>query len=251
LKDTNSYSLFIRRPTARDGKQEFTMFEATVQLFNAMGSTGRMHAPMAAGGYRGPERRNGNSAPQARWLSLMLDEIDYGMLLLDEHAQVLHANHAARAELDAGHPLQLLGRQLRARQATDVARLHEALSGAADRGLRRLLALGEGEHRANVAVIPLGNQATLVVLSKRHLSERISVQCFATQNGLTPAETRVLEGLCNGLEPREIAEQYSVGLATVRTQIGSIRAKTGADNIRALVRQVAVLPPMVSSLRQN
>jgi DNA-binding CsgD family transcriptional regulator len=265
--DTNFYSFVIRRPhRARDGTQEFTMFDATVQLINAMGSGTRLPLPghagvgtapgaaVPVGGYRGPERRQGgqgNQAAQARWLSLMLDEIDYGMLLLDDNAQVLHANHAARAELDAGHPLQLMGRHLRARHAQDVSRLHDALCGAASRGLRRLLALGEGDSRANVAVVPLGNQATLVVLSKRHLSERISVQCFATQNGLTPAETRVLEGLCNGLEPREIAELYAVGLATVRTQIGSIRSKTGAENIRALVRQVAVLPPMVSSLRKG
>jgi DNA-binding CsgD family transcriptional regulator len=198
--------------------------------------------------YRGPERRNG-APPIARWLSLMLDEIDYGMLLLNEDAELVHVNHAARAELDAGHPLQLLGRQLRARLPQDMARLHDALGGASQRGLRRLLALGEGAQRANIAVIPLGNRAALVVLSKRHLSERISVQCFASLHGLTPAETRVLDSLCEGLEPREIAELNDVGLATVRTQIGSIRAKTGADNIRALVRQVAVLPPILSSLR--
>ncbi len=207
-------------------------------------------APIAArsNAYRGPERRN-TEPPIARWLSLMLDEIDYGMLLLTEDAELVHVNHAARAELDAGHPLQLLGRQLRARYPQDVTRLHEALAGAAQRKLRKLLALGEGAQRVNIAVIPLGNDGTLVVLSKRHLSERISVQCFANLHRMTPAETRVLESLCEGLVPREIAEMNDVGLATVRTQIGSIRAKTGADNIRALTRQVAVLPPMVSSLR--
>jgi len=218
------------------------MFENPVAHFGAL--------PMPARGpdYRGPERRAG-TPPVARWLALMLDEIDYGMLLLADDAELVHVNHAARTELDAGHPLQLLGRQLRARHAQDVARLHDALSGAAQRGLRRLLALGEGTQRVNIAVIPLGNQATLVMLGKRHLTERISVQSFARMHGLTPAETRVLESLCEGLDPREIAELNVVGLATVRTQIGSVRAKTGADNIRALVRQVAVLPPMVSALR--
>ena len=215
------------------------MFEAPSVLTAAL-------PPFA--GYRGPERRAG-PAPVARWLSMMLDEIDYGMLLLTDEAELVHVNHAARAELDAGHPLQLLGRQLRARHAQDVARLHDALASAVQRGLRRLVSLGDGGDRVNIAVIPLGAKATLVVLGKRHLSERISVQCFARMHGLTPAETRVLESLCEGLDPREIAELNEVGLATVRTQIGSIRAKTGADNIRALVRQVAVLPPMVGALR--
>jgi hypothetical protein len=35
----------------------------------------------------------------------------------------------------------------------------------------------------------------------------------------------------------------------IRTQIGSIRIKTGACSIRALVQQVALLPPLVSALQ--
>jgi DNA-binding CsgD family transcriptional regulator len=197
--------------------------------------------------YHGPERR-AQSQP-SRWMAMMLDEVDYGMLLLGDDAELLHVNHAARRELDGEHPLQVLGRQLRARQPQDVARLHDALAGAAQRGLRRLVALGEGDERVNLSVIPLGPHATLVMLGRRELSQRLSVQCYARERHLTPAETRVLEGLCEGLAPREIAELHRVGLATVRTQIGSIRAKTAAENIRALVRQVAVLPPMVLALR--
>lgn len=203
---------------------------------------------VAAPPYRGPERRT-RGTPVLPWLEMMLDEVDYGMLLLADDAEALHVNHAARAEMDASHPLQLSGRQLRARLAADVARLHDALADAARRRLRRLVVLGEGAQRVNLAVIPLGQGRTLVVLGKRRLSERLSVQWFGSQHGLTPAESRVLESLCEGLTPREIAELGGVGLATVRTQIGSIRAKTGAKNIRELVRQVAVLPPMVSALR--
>jgi len=203
---------------------------------------------LRASSYRGPERRNATPSI-ARWLSLMLDEIDFGMLLLSDEGEVMHVNHAARADLDEDHPLQLRRSHLVARDAQDMARLHDALASASQRNLRRLLALGEGKHRVNIAVIPLGNRATLISLAKRHLSERISVQCFARLHNLTPAETRVLESLCEGLDPREIAELNVVGLATVRTQIGSIRAKTGADNIRDLVRQVAKLPPMVNAIR--
>jgi DNA-binding CsgD family transcriptional regulator len=234
----------VRLPPQRaDETGAIIMFENPAVLFGAA------LAPTRMADYRGPERRTGAPPPVARWLAQMLDEIDYGMLLLGDDAELVHVNHAARTELDAGHPLQLLGRQLRARHAHDVARLHDALAGASQRGLRKLVALGDGAQRVNVAVIPLGSNATLVVMNKRRLSERISVQAYARMHALTPAETRVLESLCEGLDPREIAELNEVGLATVRTQIGSIRAKTGADNIRALVRQVAVLPPMVSALR--
>jgi hypothetical protein len=98
--------------------------------------------------YRGPERRAAAStgAAGAPWLALMLDEIDYGMLLLGEEAQVLHANHAARAELDDGHPLLLCGGELRARRPQDAPALLDALQ-AARRGLRRLLTLGAARRR--------------------------------------------------------------------------------------------------------
>lgn len=198
--------------------------------------------------YCGPERRTGPT-PAARVLSMMLDEIDYGMLLLSDEGVLSHLNRAARADLDDEHPLRYEGGRLCARHARDNQRLREALESAAKRGLRKLISVGEGSARVNVAVIPIGAGASLVVLGKRRLSERISVDCFARLHKLTPAESRVLEGLCEGLEPKEVAELNVVGVATVRTQIGSIRAKTGADSIRALVRQVAVLPPIVGALR--
>jgi len=197
--------------------------------------------------YRGPERRASTPAV-SRWLAMMLDEVDYGMLLLTGDAEAVHVNFTARSELDDAHPLQLLGRQLRARHPQDVARLHDALASAAKRGLRRLIALGEAAERVSLSVIPLGEDSTLVVLGKRHPAQRLAVQFFARQHHVTPAETRVLEGLCEGHDPRDLAELHEVGLATVRTQIGSIRAKTGAANIRELVRQVAMLPPMVVAL---
>lgn len=221
------------------------------QVQSLLGLLGRGDA------YRGPERRAG-TAQSARWLALMLDEIDYGMVLLAEGGQVLHINHTARAELDGEHPLQVQAHTLQARLAQDAPLLQDALQ-AAQRGLRRLLTLGGREAPCTVAVVPLGpfgpmggagaSKATLLLLGKRQVCENLSVQWFARCHALTAAETRVLQALCEGLDPREVADRNGVGLATVRTQIGSIRGKTGAQSIRDLVRRVAVLPPMVSSLR--
>ena len=227
------------------------MFDTLIPALQ--GNRPALGTPAANTPYRGPERRS-TASQSSRWLALMLDEIDYGMVLLSDAGQVLHVNHAARAELDGRHPLQLLGRELRARLPQDLGPLQDALQ-AARRGLRRLVTMGERHEPFTMAVVPLGAaatgapQATLLMLGKKRVCESLSVQWFARTHALTPAETRVLEGLCQGLDPREVAEQHGVGLATVRTQIGSIRAKTGTESIRDLVRRVAVLPPMVSSLR--
>ena len=212
--------------------------------------------------YLGPERRT-RAATQTPWPPAMLDELDYGILLLSPDGQLMLMNHSARAELDAEHPLQIFGRELRAREPQDVAALHEALTAASTKGLRRLLSLGRGEHRVSLAVVPLGQggspgggqsgseggYASMVTLGKRRVCEQLSVQWFAQAHALTAAETRVLDALCCGLRPRHAAELQGVGLATVRTQVSSIRAKTGARDIRSLVQQLALLPPMVSSLR--
>ncbi len=208
--------------------------------------------------YHGPDRRAAGRDPAA-WLTRMLDEIDYGMLLVSADAQVTYLNHAARLELDGHHPLQLTDHHLGAHSPPDVAPLYEALA-AAQRGLRKLLTLGEGTQRVSISVVPLPDTAghgagvsegalTLLVLGKRQVCEQLSVQGYARSQNLTPAETRVLEGLCGGVRPSDIAQRGGVAVSTVRTQIGSIRAKTGASCIRELVRQVAVLPPLVGALR--
>lgn len=212
-------------------------------------------APIHLGARPVPRAEPAIDDPRAAWFGLMLDEIDYGVLLLDAELCVRHANLAARRELDATHPLACVGRTLLARAGHDAPAFDQALRGAIGRGLRRLLLLGDAGQRVAVAIVPLlapGDgrpSAVQVSLGKRQVCGVLSVQWFAHDHGLTGTETRVLEALCDGAAPNEIAERHGVGIATVRSQIGSIRAKTRCASIGALVRQIAVLPPLVDMLR--
>lgn len=201
--------------------------------------------------YRGPERR-GATLTLWRWLSAALDEIDYGIVLVGANGAAHHANEAALAELDAQHPLVLLHGELRARRNADAQQLLAALHDAQARGLRRLLTFGEGAQQVSVSVVPLGMPgATLVILGKRQMGADLAVQGFARLHRLTGGETRVLAALCAGSRPSEIAAEHGVALSTVRSQISSIRLKTGAASIRALLAQVAVLPPLMGRLRSG
>lgn len=208
----------------------------------------------------------------------LLDELDYGVVLLGETNRVLHANRAAQSVLQAHSSLDVADGCLRACRAGDAAALADGLAAAAQRGLRRFVTLGAEDTRIAVVLIPLGplgstlaqaslpsqpphgphgphaphgphGPLTLLVIGRRHLCERLSVQCFARAHKLTPAESNVLELLCEGLDPRDIATLNGVGIATVRTQVNRIREKTGAASIRRLIGQVATLPPMLSALR--
>jgi DNA-binding CsgD family transcriptional regulator len=182
-----------------------------------------------------------------------VDEVDYGLLLLSADRQVLHVNQAARQALRGEHPLVLLGGELRARSSHDAAPLLDALRLAAERGLRHLLSLGEGGRRVHLSVVPLGaagaDAGVLVVLGRRQVSGVLAVQCFARAHRLSTVEEQVLHALCEGLAPSQIAADHGVKIATVRTQISSIRAKTGTSTIRDLVQMVARLPPLVGVLR--
>jgi DNA-binding CsgD family transcriptional regulator len=203
----------------------------------------------------GPER--GKRAPLQSWMAAMLDEVDYGLLLVGMDAQVLHANKAALGELDNGGLMQIRDHVLHACSAVDEASLRMALDIAGRRGLRRLIHMGEGSERASVSVVPLpipeGThdllRPVLLVFGKRQMCEELSADGFSRAHGLTMAETQVLKRLCAGDTPKEIANKQGLQLSTVRSQLSSIRVKTSAHSIRDLVRQVAMLPPVVTSLR--
>ena len=173
---------------------------------------------------------------------------------LHDATTVAHANHSARAELEGDHPLQLAGNSLRARHAKDAAptarsdyRSHWPWHAA-------MLTLGLAQ-QVTVAVVPVTTDgpndrpAALLVLEKRQVCGQLSVQGFARCYGLTLAETSVLQALCDGLDPMEIARHNGVAVCTIRSQIGSLRAKTGAASIRELLSRVAALPPLGAALR--
>ncbi len=189
------------------------------------------------------------------WLSGLLDQLDYGLVVLDEAAAALHANRLAREWLAmAAAPLRLQGGHVRATEARDSGPFLRALTGAACRGWRALLAFGEGSQGMSAALGPLpGAHAAapglaLLVIGRRQVCDALTAQMFASRHGLTLAESQVLQLLCSGLAPREIAGRQCIALSTVRSHIGSIRSKTRARTIATLVREVALLPPLGHAL---
>ena len=206
-----------------------------------------------------PERRRAASL-SSQWLSLVLEELDYGVLLLNAGGQVLHCNLAARRCLEAGnHPLLLAHGHVKARNSNDDEALTEALRAAEQAGRRCLLKLTGGKNQscqqANVVVVPLNRDvsqaAVLLVLERPQLCGELAAQWFAMRYKLTPTETSVLKALSTGDKPGRVAQQQGVAISTVRSQIQSIRAKSGAGSISELLRQLAMLPPLMSALRME
>lgn len=183
----------------------------------------------------------------------VLDEIDYGLILVDESAQVRFANHVALRECAAGPTVRMRDGIVSMQQESDQSALLKALS-AARLGARSLLQLHSTAETQMVAIVPLAGASatsTLMVFGKMQPCEPLSVDFFARAYHLSHAENAVLRALCGGSCPDEIARQIGVAISTVRTQIGSIRAKTGTRSIRELIRRVTSLPPIVPMLHRH
>jgi DNA-binding CsgD family transcriptional regulator len=210
--------------------------------------------------YRGPERRKGPAASLAQLLACVLDEVDYGLLMLSADGAVVHANHAARTELASSTSLRLVAQRLVGRTSTEQRQLDRALAAARDDGVRTLLTIatqGIGQDRVGLSIVPLpvaltqarAGHAVLISFERGRIAETLSVDAHAREHGLTLREQQVLAALCDGLRAKEIAARLEIGEATVRTHVKNIKAKTGCASIVDIVKQVSRLPPMVAALR--
>ena len=209
--------------------------------------------------YRGPERRNGPAASLAQLLACVLDEVDYGLLMLSADGAVVHANHAARSELASTTSLRLAGRRLVSRTASEQRQLDDALAAARDGGRRTMLTIATDglQGRVGLSIVPLpaalteahAGHAVLISFERSRIAETLSIDAHAREHGLTMREQQVLAALCDGLRAKEIAARLQIGEATVRTHVNNIKAKTGCASIVDIVNQVSRLPPMVTALR--
>ena len=183
-------------------------------------------------------------------LSQVMDVLAHGVMVASFKGQLLHANQAARHELARRRVLAVHEGHLHTTDAAQARILTQALTKAAS-GLRSLMALrAPGRLRVNIAVVPLRpdrpQQTTSVALvfSRASVCDAVMLCFFARTHGLTPCEEQVLGILCQGFSAPQIAVQLNVAVSTIRSHVRSMCAKTHSRGVRALVSQVAVLPPI-------
>jgi DNA-binding CsgD family transcriptional regulator len=202
----------------------------------------RLEAARAAGPRREPPE------PAGTGLAMIMDELAHGVLVASAKGQLLHANQAARHELARRQILSVHEGQLQATDDRQSRLLLQALA-KAEAGLRSLIALRSAAGRLSIAVVPLRAapaqpRAIGLFLSRTTVCDTLMLCFFARSHGLTPAEEQVLAILCQGHSTPEVARRLQVAVSTVRTHVRSLCAKTHSSGVRALVGQVAVLPPL-------
>ena len=184
----------------------------------------------------------------------VLDEIDYGILVVDAKGHILHSNHLARHELKSGkiiisHSNMLMG------NTTELTQQIELAVTQGCRGQRSLVLLHVAGRELPVAFIPLNHPletdapSVLMLLSRQNTCDNLAVRMFARAHDLSHSEETVLIGLCRGLAIPEIAQENRVAHSTVRSQVKSLREKTACTSIRQLMRRINSLPPVIPALR--
>jgi DNA-binding CsgD family transcriptional regulator len=186
-----------------------------------------------------------------------MDELAYGVLLASVKGQLLHANQAARHELARRQVLSVHEGHLQTPDVAQARILQQALA-KAETGRRSLIALrAPSKARLSIAVVPLrgerpsGGGTVALFFSRASVVDAVMLCFFARTHGLTPSEEQVLSILCQGYSAPEIAEQLNVAVSTVRSHVRSLCAKTHCNGVRALVGQVAVLPPIGAAPLQD
>jgi DNA-binding CsgD family transcriptional regulator len=192
----------------------------------------------------------------ASGLALIMDELAHGVLVASAKGQLLHANQAARHELGRRQVLTVEEGHLQTADARQARVLVQALE-KAESGLRSLIALRAPGMRLSIAVVPLRGQPArangpiAMFFSRASVCDALMLCFFARSHGLTPAEEQVLTILCQGYSAPEIAAQLNVAVSTVRSHVRSLCTKTHSNGVRALVGQVAVLPPLGATYLQD
>jgi DNA-binding CsgD family transcriptional regulator len=189
-------------------------------------------------------------APEADFAWRALEEIDYGLILVKPDCSLHHANHLARHELARARFLRVAGDRVVGQTPTQSDEILRAVTAAAQ-GRRQMLMLRSDNDTLPVACVPLfqpyeaSGGSVLLMLGRQPGIQNLNVTFFSRTHGLTPTEEAVLRALCEGLEVQDSAEAHGVSVCTVRTQVRSLRLKTGIGSMRLLVQRVASLPPMV------
>jgi DNA-binding CsgD family transcriptional regulator/PAS domain-containing protein len=197
---------------------------------------------------------------QAR-MAQALDALQCGVVLTDRCGAILHANRSAEEMLRNGSPVGGAGGVLSAKTAAANKELSSAIRLAAQdeatigkAGLAiRLVQPGEPPHFAHVLPMSGSEMRTrlqpaavaAVFIAKPEGGHNGAV--FAAAFGLTPAETEVLASLLAGRTRDETAIHLAISLATIKTHLLNIFAKTGVRRQAELIRLVSrVLPPISS-----
>lgn len=234
-----------------------------------------IHRPREAGAYTRSERRRAalvlphlqralrlgqrlaaaSRTHAAAWQAI--DRFDTGVFMVDGSCRIIHASAMAETLLRENKELGMAGQRLFLRQPELHDRLLSLVRGAAGTARGRVAEPGTAlaiarPHRLPLAleVAPLrpsmsrlGEQGPCALVFIRDPEAPIVVARLRELFGLTRTEGAVAAALGQGASLEDIAARMGIGLATVRSHLKRILAKTGthrqAEAVTLLARSIS------------
>lgn len=194
-------------------------------------------------------------------LSATLDLVRFGVVLTDADGGIVHANRAARALLTGGAVHRASGK-LRALDAQSSSGLRQAISSAASgttahipkSGLSMVVKGGDSPDLA-IWVLPLDvevcrdlraspDASVAVFIRQLGDTSMFPAEIFVQTYGITPTECRLLTLLTQGQTLKNAAATLGTSVATSRTHVARLLAKTGTHSQADLMRlAISALAP--------
>ncbi|WP_417283902.1 helix-turn-helix transcriptional regulator [Comamonas sp.] len=191
----------------------------------------------------------------------VLEDLPLGVLLVDEHARLLHGNSRATGLMERSQLLMRAGgERLRASNAADDRWLQKAMHECVATGLGKAAHVGRASRfrglagqQLQVMVSPLPRQvspygvhcAAMVLLSDPALTIPSLQTLLQGLYRLTLAEAQLAQALVNGWTLQEFAERQGLSIHTVRSQYKAAASKVGvgrqADFVRVLLTGPALM----------
>lgn len=204
-----------------------------------------------------------------------LQALDQGVIALDDQCRVIYANTIADSILGFGLIRKGLGMQISSGldaelriQRVHATRISESFTAFHTKGTQTTQLFvsvfavspeGTANHGLPIAMQGMSQALHLsspseslfnslsrpnlvVLLRQADEAKPIGAEHLRQLFGLTPAEAKLAVSLAQGVSLTDFADQNKVTINTVRTQVRALLSKTGAKNLRELVRAVAGLP---------
>jgi DNA-binding CsgD family transcriptional regulator len=181
-------------------------------------------------------------------LERALDMLDHALVIVDETGAVHYRNRLANALLKSAlSPLSVAAGLLGARGRELQAALMDAIRLACLQRRSSALAASQGNRAPlRLLVVPMdstgGAREAAVWILAPQAARLPHPRILGVLFGLSRAEARLALRLLAGQTPQECAREAGVGVATVRSQLHSMFAKTGARRQAELVALLARVP---------
>lgn len=197
------------------------------------------------------------TAPIARTeLELLLDCVSDGMIVVDRHARLLHANRPARELLGRVRDGSSVGGELAFKDGPTQQAFERALGRCGTRwddepqaGRQFLVRDATGSTVARASVEPLqrgrldaGLASHLVALHRQPDASVVSAEALRAHYGLTAAEARIAAATLAAHSVDDLARRVGLSRNTVKTHLKSVFRKCEVASFAQLAALVATGP---------